>query len=100
MVRVPTRPLSYPSRVAAQGPGGFSEYVLWRRGGGAKGFGFTLRNNDNDFTLERFHHRAAPELFHPYAPPYRPWPRGMPALRLTARGDDATRGMPSSPHYH
>ena len=27
----------------AAGPGGFSEYLLWRRGASAKGFGFTLR---------------------------------------------------------
>ena len=27
----------------AAGPGGFSEYVLWRRPGSAKGIGFTLR---------------------------------------------------------
>jgi len=25
------------------GPGGFSEYVLWRKGWQAKGFGFTLK---------------------------------------------------------
>ena len=53
----------------AAGPGGFSEYILWRRGGGAKGFGFTLNVPDNDFTLEKFHHRAAPELFHAYYGP-------------------------------
>lgn len=35
------------------GPGGFSEYVLWRKGWQAKGFGFTLRN-DNDFKLQDF----------------------------------------------
>ena len=29
------------------GPGGFSEYVLWRKGWQAKGFGFTLRGNSN-----------------------------------------------------
>jgi len=52
----------------AAGPGGFSEYLLWRRGGAGKGFGFTLRN-DNDFETHRFHHRASPELFHPYYGP-------------------------------
>ena len=52
----------------AAGPGGFSEYILWRRGGAAKGFGFTLRG-ENDFTLHAFHHRAAPELFHAYYGP-------------------------------
>ena len=36
------------------GPGGFSEYVLWRaKGWHARGFGFTLKN-DNDFKLEDF----------------------------------------------
>lgn len=35
------------------GPGGFSEYVLWRKGWQAKGFGFTLRN-ENDFKLDEF----------------------------------------------
>ena len=52
----------------AAGPGGFSEYILWRRGASAKGFGFTLRG-DHDFTTHRFHHRAHPELFHPYYGP-------------------------------
>ena len=37
------------------GPGGFSEYMLWRRRGVAtKGFGFTMEGS-NDFRLERFH---------------------------------------------
>ncbi|XP_030642918.1 cap-specific mRNA (nucleoside-2'-O-)-methyltransferase 1 [Chanos chanos] len=46
------------------GPGGFSEYVLWRRHWHAKGFGMTLRGA-NDFKLEDFY--AAPsELFEPY----------------------------------
>ncbi|KAJ8270520.1 hypothetical protein GJAV_G00115890 [Gymnothorax javanicus] len=46
------------------GPGGFSEYVLWRRRWHAKGFGMTLRG-PNDFKLEDFF--AAPsELFEPY----------------------------------
>lgn len=35
------------------GPGGFSEYVLWRKKWEAKGFGFTLRN-ENDFKLDEF----------------------------------------------
>ncbi|KAG8042517.1 hypothetical protein G9C98_005151 [Cotesia typhae] len=49
------------------GPGGFSEYVLWRKKWGAKGFGFTLRNS-NDFRLEDFY-AASPETFHPvYGP--------------------------------
>uniref|UniRef100_A0A8C9U0Q9 Cap-specific mRNA (nucleoside-2'-O-)-methyltransferase 1 n=1 Tax=Scleropages formosus TaxID=113540 RepID=A0A8C9U0Q9_SCLFO len=46
------------------GPGGFSEYVLWRRRWHAKGFGMTLRG-PNDFKLEDFF--AAPsELFEPF----------------------------------
>lgn len=53
----------------AAGPGGFSEYLLWRRGGAAKGFGFTLRG-DHDFETQRFHHRASPELFHAYYGPH------------------------------
>lgn len=32
------------------GPGGFSEYILWRKGWGFKGFGLTLKM-DNDFKL-------------------------------------------------
>ncbi|XP_071441428.1 cap-specific mRNA (nucleoside-2'-O-)-methyltransferase 1 [Hetaerina americana] len=35
------------------GPGGFSEYVLWRKGWEAKGFGFTLKK-ENDFRLSDF----------------------------------------------
>ncbi|XP_054618304.1 cap-specific mRNA (nucleoside-2'-O-)-methyltransferase 1 [Dunckerocampus dactyliophorus] len=46
------------------GPGGFSEYILWRRRWHAKGFGMTLRG-PCDFKLEDFF--AAPsELFEPY----------------------------------
>uniref|UniRef100_UPI0035900562 cap-specific mRNA (nucleoside-2'-O-)-methyltransferase 1 isoform X2 n=1 Tax=Myxine glutinosa TaxID=7769 RepID=UPI0035900562 len=46
------------------GPGGFSEYILWRRRWHAKGFGFTLRGA-NDFKLEDFF--AAPsEMFEPF----------------------------------
>jgi cap1 methyltransferase len=44
------------------GPGGFSEYVLWRKKWRAKGFGFTLKES-NDF--KEF--SVAPyELFEPY----------------------------------
>ncbi|KAJ7378750.1 Cap-specific mRNA (nucleoside-2'-O-)-methyltransferase 1 [Desmophyllum pertusum] len=46
------------------GPGGFSEYVLWRKGWQAKGFGFTLRG-DNDFKLEEFL-AGTPETFEPH----------------------------------
>lgn len=46
------------------GPGGFSEYVLWRRKGDCKGFGLTLRG-ENDFKLEDFF--AGPsEMFEPH----------------------------------
>ncbi|XP_077566986.1 cap-specific mRNA (nucleoside-2'-O-)-methyltransferase 1 [Stigmatopora nigra] len=46
------------------GPGGFSEYVLWKRRWHAKGFGMTLKG-PYDFKLEDF--CAAPsELFEPY----------------------------------
>lgn len=46
------------------GPGGFSEYVLWKKKWTAKGFGFTLKG-DNDFRLENFY--AGPsESFEPY----------------------------------
>jgi cap1 methyltransferase len=43
------------------GPGGFTEYVLWREGWNAKGFGFTLRGG-NDFKLEDFY-AASTETF-------------------------------------
>lgn len=46
------------------GPGGFSEYVLWRKKGDAKGFGLTLRDS-NDFKLEEFF--AGPsQMFEPH----------------------------------
>ncbi|XP_078037028.1 cap methyltransferase 1 [Augochlora pura] len=49
------------------GPGGFSEYVLWRKEWHAKGFGFTLKN-ENDFKLADFY--AGPcETFYPYYGP-------------------------------
>ena len=44
-------------------------YMLWRRGGAGKGFGFTLRHGDHDFETHRFYHRAPPECFHPYYGP-------------------------------
>ncbi|XP_060876031.1 cap-specific mRNA (nucleoside-2'-O-)-methyltransferase 1 isoform X2 [Metopolophium dirhodum] len=43
------------------GPGGFSEYVLWRKSWKAKGVGFTLRNA-NDFKLNDFY-AGSPESF-------------------------------------
>lgn len=49
------------------GPGGFSEYVLSRKKWYAKGFGFTLKN-ENDFTPDEFF--AGPcETFHPFYGP-------------------------------
>lgn len=46
------------------GPGGFTEYVLWRNKWEAKGFGFTLKA-ENDFKLHDFF-AGHPESFHPY----------------------------------
>ena len=46
------------------GPGGFSEYALWRRGWKAKGFGFTLKGKQ-DFKLQDFHSTNS-ELFEPH----------------------------------
>ncbi|XP_037920723.1 cap-specific mRNA (nucleoside-2'-O-)-methyltransferase 1 isoform X2 [Hermetia illucens] len=46
------------------GPGGFSEYVLFRKQWEAKGFGFTLKGN-NDFKLDKFL-AGPPETFDPY----------------------------------
>lgn len=46
------------------GPGGFSEYVLWRKKWKAKGIGFTLKN-ENDFKLDEFK-SGPPETFEPY----------------------------------
>lgn len=47
------------------GPGGFSEYVLWRKAPGeTKGFGFTLKGN-NDFKLEDFYSTHS-EFFEPH----------------------------------
>lgn len=46
------------------GPGGFSEYVLWRKKWNAKGFGFTLRS-ENDFKLHEFL-AGHPETFDPF----------------------------------
>ncbi|XP_011311453.1 cap-specific mRNA (nucleoside-2'-O-)-methyltransferase 1 [Fopius arisanus] len=49
------------------GPGGFSEYILWRKKWHAKGFGFTLRDT-NDFKLDDFY-AGNPETFHPFYGP-------------------------------
>lgn len=46
------------------GPGGFSEYILWRKKWHCKGFGFTLRGM-NDFKLGEFF-SGPPETFEPH----------------------------------
>lgn len=47
------------------GPGGFSEYMLWRKAYyNTHGFGFTLRGPD-DFKLEKFA-SGSPAFFEPY----------------------------------
>ncbi|XP_060554064.1 cap-specific mRNA (nucleoside-2'-O-)-methyltransferase 1-like isoform X2 [Ruditapes philippinarum] len=46
------------------GPGGFSEYVLWRTNAEAKGFGMTLKGSC-DFKLEDFF-AGPPEMFEPH----------------------------------
>ena len=46
------------------GPGGFSEYVLWRKKWDSKGFGFTLKG-PCDFKLDEFF-AAHSELFEPH----------------------------------
>ncbi|XP_032517656.2 cap-specific mRNA (nucleoside-2'-O-)-methyltransferase 1 [Danaus plexippus] len=60
---VDKKDLLYFADVCA-GPGGFSEYVLYRKGWRAKGFGFTLKGS-NDFKLSDFY-AGAPETFNPY----------------------------------
>ena len=47
------------------GPGGFSEYMLWRKKWRAKGFGFTIKNAGHDFKLEDFY-AGPPESFEPH----------------------------------
>ncbi|XP_065334280.1 cap-specific mRNA (nucleoside-2'-O-)-methyltransferase 1-like [Cloeon dipterum] len=59
---VPANELLYFADICA-GPGGFSEYVLWRKRWQAKGFGFTLRG-EHDFKLEDFN-AASAETFEP-----------------------------------
>ncbi|XP_072911899.1 cap-specific mRNA (nucleoside-2'-O-)-methyltransferase 1 [Hemitrygon akajei] len=63
LVRDKDGELLYFADVCA-GPGGFSEYVLWRKRWHAKGFGLTLRG-PNDFKLEDFF-AASSEFFEPY----------------------------------
>ncbi|XP_053160713.1 cap-specific mRNA (nucleoside-2'-O-)-methyltransferase 1 isoform X1 [Hemicordylus capensis] len=63
LIRERDAELLYFADVCA-GPGGFSEYVLWRKKWHAKGFGMTLKG-PNDFKLEDFY-AASSELFEPY----------------------------------
>lgn len=60
---VDKRDLLYFADVCA-GPGGFSEYVFYRKGWRAKGFGFTLKSS-KDFKLSDFY-AGTPETFNPY----------------------------------
>lgn len=60
---VTQRDLLYFADVCA-GPGGFSEYMIWRKKCDVKGFGFTLRGS-NDFKLENFY-AASSEFFEPH----------------------------------
>lgn len=59
MFTEPTTDLSYFADICA-GPGGFSEYILWRTKNQTKGFGFTLRG-ENDFNLN-----ASSDIFECY----------------------------------
>ena len=59
----PTEPLYFAD--VCSGPGGFSEYILWRKKWKAKGFGFTLKNAGHDFKLEDFY-AGPPESFEPH----------------------------------
>ncbi|CAF1274866.1 unnamed protein product [Adineta ricciae] len=58
----PDEPLYFADVCA--GPGGFSEYILWRKQWHARGFGFTLRGKD-DFKLHKFI-AGTPETFDTY----------------------------------
>ncbi|XP_031559372.1 cap-specific mRNA (nucleoside-2'-O-)-methyltransferase 1-like [Actinia tenebrosa] len=60
---VGTHELLYFADICA-GPGGFSEYVLWRKKWKCKGFGLTLKG-DCDFKLENFL-AGTPETFEPH----------------------------------
>lgn len=63
MVRENSQDLLYFADICA-GPGGFTEYVLWKKKWTARGFGFTLRG-PNDFKLEEFY-AASTETFEPH----------------------------------
>jgi cap1 methyltransferase len=60
---LPGEPLYFAD--VCSGPGGFSEYVLWRKKWRAKGFGFTIKNAGHDFKLEDFY-AGPPESFEPH----------------------------------
>jgi len=47
------------------GPGGFSEYILWRKRWRSKGFGFTIKTTGHDFKLDDFY-AGPPESFEPH----------------------------------
>ena len=54
----------------AAGPGGFSEYLFWKRGWRAKGFGFTLKHTGGtDWKLDKFNPHAPYQGFHVYYGP-------------------------------
>eukprot|EP00961_Rhodomonas_salina_P102846 1383286-Rhodomonas_salina.1 len=44
------------------GPGGFTEYMVWRRQLSYQGWGFTLRG-DHDFRLDKFNPNSPPRYF-------------------------------------
>lgn len=46
------------------GPGGFTEYIMWRRKRTARGWGFTLRG-DLDFRLDKFNSESPTDQFLP-----------------------------------
>lgn len=64
----PKSELLYFADVCA-GPGGFSEYVMWRMGWRAKGVGFTLRAGGLDFKLAKFNPRSPWDTFFPFYGP-------------------------------
>lgn len=77
------------------GPGGFSEYVLYRKKWKAKGFGFTLRR-ENDFKIDDF--TAGPcETFHPYYGPREDgdvfWPENQIALKKLVMRQTKGKGV-------
>ena len=47
------------------GPGGFTEYILWRKKWHAKGYGYTLEG-ELDFKIGRFNPESPWDTFYPY----------------------------------